>query len=355
MIEQLRDTFGRHEHLVPDAGALKPVIDRRVRIVRARRRKAWSVAGAFALVLSIVAPAAALRRLPGESILPLTTPPSLAPAPAGPVNLLLLGVDARPGGDPAQARSDAILIVHVDAAHKRAWTVSIPRDLAVEVPGHGLTRANVAYLAGGYPLAEQTIAKLTGVAFDAGVVIDFNGMQKVTEAVGGVTMCVDQPVTSVHIGHDAKGRVKPPFRDGKPVLGVKPVVYEPGCRHFEAWQALDYVRQRSTLAGGEQDRDRHLRQFLGALVKELTNPVKLTKALPVASAALDLHLGGTPLIDLATGLRDVDPDRIDGVRMPVWPTKDSSGTVQQPDSAGLFEALRDDTLSAWVAAHPEYT
>ena len=96
-----------------------------------------------------------------------------------------------------------------------------------------------------------------------------------------------------------------------------------------------------------------MRQFLVALANELTDPVKLTKALPVAGSALELHLGSASSVtELALQLRSVDTADLPGVRVPVWPTRDGSGTVLQPASAGLFAALRDDTLAAWIRAHP---
>ena len=352
--DALREAFASHEHLVPAASDVRPAIAERVLRRRARRRTAWSAGAAFAVVLLALVPAAVSNWPRSEVLLGGEPDPLAGTAPGRPMNFLLLGLDRRPGEPDTAGRADAIVLVHVDEAHRKAAQISIPRDLSLDVPDRGKHWAGNIYGLGGYELTARTVEHLTGVTIDGGVVVDFAGVERVTEAVGGVELCVESRTVSIHIGYDAKGRVQRPFHpDGRPVQGVKPVVYEPGCHHFEAWQALDYVRQRKSLPDGLADRDRHVRQFLVALANELTDPVKLTKALPVAGSALELHLGSASSVtELALQLRSVDTADLPGVRVPVWPTRDGSGTVLQPASAGLFAALRDDTLAAWIRAHP---
>jgi anionic cell wall polymer biosynthesis LytR-Cps2A-Psr (LCP) family protein len=188
------------------------------------------------------------------------------------------------------------------------------------------------------------VGDLLGVQIDGGAVIDFTGVQRVTEAVGGVELCVDQRTVSIHLGSDPSTGRAGPLRPG-----MQPVVYEPGCRHFAGWQALDYVRQRKSLAHGVEDRDAHLRQFLAALARELGDPVKLAKAMPVAGSALDLHLGDVSLPMLAGMLGGFDTSRVPGLKLPVGQDR----TVL-PDGDGLVGALRGGTVPAWVATHPQY-
>jgi anionic cell wall polymer biosynthesis LytR-Cps2A-Psr (LCP) family protein len=348
--EAVREAFARHADLVPDASPLKHVIDSRTKVVRARRRKIRSVAAVFTLVVLLVVPMAVVQKFRGEPLIPGTGPANVGPAATNPMNLLILGVDGR-----APQAADAILMIHVEQGHKRAWAVSVSRDLSVNVPGHEIQHINSAYRLGGYDLTAKTLAKLTGVTFDAGVVVNFDGIQKIVSAVGGVDMCVDERTVSMHIGYDKQtNKPKPPYRDGKPVPGVRPAVYEVGCQHFAGWQALDYVRQGDTLPGGQQDRNRHLRQLLGALVEKLGDPVNLAKVLPLLSSALDAHLNGASMADLAAELHDVDTSNVHGLRLPDWPTKDKSGTVAQPDTASFSKAMRDDKLGEWADAHPDY-
>src|SRR5262249_30652019 len=120
--ELLRETFARHEDLVPSAADLRPVIaagTRRRRIFR--RRLAWS-ASLFAVLL--MAPLLLLlpSAPPRSESLSLSTPPR-------PLRFLLLGIDRKPGAAGEPARADAILLLQVDPATGTAYQVSVPRDL----------------------------------------------------------------------------------------------------------------------------------------------------------------------------------------------------------------------------------
>ena len=92
-----------------------------------------------------------------------------------------------------------------------------------------------------------------------------------------------------------------------------------------------------------------MRQFLAALARQLSDPMKLAKALPVAGNALDLHLGDMSLPMLAGMLAGFDTSPVPGLKLPIGQDR----TVL-PDGDGLFTAMRDGTVPAWVLAHPQY-
>src|SRR6185369_8303126 len=117
-------------------------------------------------------------------------------------NFLLLGTDRRPESAGDTVRADAILLLHVDADTRTVYQLSIPRDLLVEVPNFGTQQAGTAFVFGGYELTSRLVGSLLGVQIDGGAVIDFAGMQRVTDAVGGVDLCVDQRTVSTHLGLD---------------------------------------------------------------------------------------------------------------------------------------------------------
>src|SRR6185437_14787740 len=120
-------------------------------------------------------------------------------------------------------------------------------------------------------------------------IVNFAGFQSMVAALGGVDMCVDEKTISVHVGSDAHGNFHAPYEITAsgvyPIRGITPQVYEPGCQHLAAWQALDYVRQRELIPDGDYGRQRHQQQFLQAVLKEatgagvLTSPVKLDRVL----------------------------------------------------------------------------
>ena len=156
--------------------------------------------------------------------------------PTQPLNILLLGSDTRKGpgnkiGGETPGLSDTTILLHVSADRKLAYGVSLPRDAMVQrpdcvskdgkstVPG-GLSMFNAAYAVGGPACTIKTVEKLTKVRINHFVVIDFNGFKKMVDALGGVEVCVPQPVndTTGHIyaaGRDlqrqgpARARLRP--------------------------------------------------------------------------------------------------------------------------------------------------
>ena len=67
--------------------------------------------------------------------------PSVNPEARGALNYLLLGSDSRDPNVAGAGRSDSIMLVHLDEAHDKAYVISLPRDLYVDIPGHGRTRS----------------------------------------------------------------------------------------------------------------------------------------------------------------------------------------------------------------------
>ena len=114
-----------------------------------------------------------------------------------PSTTLLLGTDAGPGaGREGAQRSDSIMLVHTDPDRGRTSYLSIPRDLRVDVPGHGFAKINAAYQFGGQNLAVQTVKAFTGLQINHMVVVDFQSFEQLIDALGGVTIDVPEPILS---------------------------------------------------------------------------------------------------------------------------------------------------------------
>ncbi|HEY0699812.1 MAG TPA: LCP family protein, partial [Micromonospora sp.] len=179
---------------------------------------------------------------------------------SGPLNYLVVGSDRRSPAPSANERSDTIMIVHVPAGRDRAYLLSIPRDLYVAIPaaqrsgypgGHDKINAAFGHGGGGQAgtrLLSATLSQLTGVKFDGAALVDFSGFQQVIDLLGGVRLCVDSPVRSIHTGRQ----------------------FTPGCRPMSGAEALDYVRQRYGLPDGDYDRQRHQQQLLRAIMDRAT-------------------------------------------------------------------------------------
>jgi LCP family protein required for cell wall assembly len=261
----------------------------------------------------------------------------------GPLNYLLLGSDVRPNPD-NPGRSDTIIVLHVAADHRSAYLVSVPRDSYVHIDhcqynADGCQdKINAAYAWGGPQLASTTVSEVTGVHFDGMAIIDFGGFGKVVDALGGVTMYVDE-------------RTPSQFNDE--------VVYEVGNHHFTGAQALDYCRQRENIPDGDYGRQRHQQQLLKAIVQgaagSLADPIKLDRVVRAAGSDLTVDLGRVSLADLAFALRGIGADTLTTLRVPEMDLTMNDTSYQQLGDVAhsLFAATVADDLAGWAGQHPD--
>jgi LCP family protein required for cell wall assembly len=111
--------------------------------------------------------------------------------------ILLLGTDGDKTAARADAnRSDSILLVRTDPGRHRLAYLSIPRDLRVDVPGHGPNKINAAFQLGGPSLTLKTVRALTGLHPNHVVMVDFDDFRTVIDALGGVEIDVPKPILS---------------------------------------------------------------------------------------------------------------------------------------------------------------
>jgi polyisoprenyl-teichoic acid--peptidoglycan teichoic acid transferase len=287
------------------------------------------------------------------------------------LNLLLSGIDARPESD-EPVRSDSIILVHIPKGHDRAYLISLPRDLIVEIPASppqrqraGTDRLNAAFpygadggrgLEGGFQLMSRTISRLTGIEFDGAAVINFDGFRSVVAELGGVDMCLDHEIRSEHIGYDSKGKYRHP-RDGG-----KPNVYPAGCQHLGAHEALDVVRQRKSLPDGDYGRQRNQQRFLKAILKQakskgvITDPRKADAVVRAAGKALTFDGKGISPVEWAWSLRNISESSLTMLKTPakgVGVGDNYQGEELDPVGREMLRALADNRLEDFALAHPE--
>jgi LCP family protein required for cell wall assembly len=294
----------------------------------------------------------------------------------GPIDLLLLGVDARKRWDDDQLHADTIIVLHIPASHDQAYLISIPRDTEVEVPAFGKSRypggtakateafyhgaQNGAGKAGGAQLMAQTLKNATGLSFDGAAIIDFGGFRGVIDELGGVRMCVDQKVTSKHMVYvdgDKQMYVGDPRVAGK---RTKPVVHEVGCRDMPGWLALDYARQRYGLKNGDYDRQRHQQQLLKAMAKKassggvLSNPLKVNDLIKAAGKAFVLDTGGASVADFMFTLKGVAANDLVLLRTNNGTFSGNGRGREQfnETSREMFDAVREDRLADFIINNP---
>ena len=262
----------------------------------------------------------------------------------GPRNVLVLGSDTRAGLSPeeqaqfgseetvAGERSDTIILMHFDPRRDKAVVVHFPRDLRVDIPGHGTDKINAAYELGGPALVVQTLRQYTGLPIHNYVEVDLAGFQDIVDLLDGVRLCVDRPLHDELAGLDIDRK---------------------GCHTLDGEEALAFVRARNIEGDQIPDFSRIARQqqFMRAMLNRLVSVGTLLDSDLVSRAlrnvTTDDRITGADLIFLGSKLRELVEEDPSGSRsldfrvVPGTPqTLDGvSYVVPDPDAEELFERL----------------
>src|ERR1700737_2532204 len=206
----------------------------------------------------------------------------------GAIDILLVGLDSRTdahgnplsaeelatlrAGDEVGSNTDTIILVRIPNNGKSATAISIPRDTYVSAPGLGKTKINGVYgetkeekrvslVESGVAPAEaeakgteagrealiKTVADLTGVTVDHYAEIGLLGFALITDALGGVNVCLKEPVYEPLSGAD----------------------FPAGWQKLNGPQALSFVRQRHDLPRGDLDRVVRQQVVMASLAHEV--------------------------------------------------------------------------------------
>ncbi|QWU16854.1 transcriptional attenuator, LytR family [Paenibacillus sophorae] len=201
-----------------------------------------------------------------------------------PVNILLMGVDARGVKKGEIPRSDTMLVVSLDPVKKKAHVFSILRDTYVSIEGHDKNRVNTAIIHGPNT-AMKTVGDLLGIPIQYYVYTDFQGFIKLIDAVGGIDYTVE------------KDMVYKTIADG-PEYDID---LKQGYQHLDGSKALQYVRFRHD-ATSDYTRTQRQRAFLSAVadkLKSTTSLVKLPGILSQVSPYIDTNLSINDMWKLA--------------------------------------------------------
>ena len=179
----------------------------------------------------------------------------LADTSAGKQTILILGSDKRPDeGD--HGRSDTTILLRVTSGAINL--LSIPRDLKVNIPGHGPDKINAAYTYGGPALTTRVVKQLTGLSINHVVNIDFNGFADAVDSIGCVYFDVDH-----HYYHSNLGLAAPDQ--------YAEIDLHAGYQRMCGFNALQFVRYRHD----DNDLVRSARQQ--AFLREARHQVPPTK------------------------------------------------------------------------------
>lgn len=199
------------------------------------------------------------------------------------MNILIMGVDARPGAPiDFGVRPDALMVLHLDPQSGVCRGLAVPRDTLTLLPGYGMTKISHALMVGGLQYQQLIVEQLLGVKIDRYALIDFAGSQKMVDAVGGVSVTVPKAIVQ-------NGQVL--FKDGPQV--------------FHGDQALAYARYRG---GDDVDvgRVRRQQQIIQGLTEKARNRNAATDVrdlLPALSSHVRTNLTPAELVSLADQYR----------------------------------------------------
>ena len=230
---------------------------------------------------------------------------------------LIVGSDSYDPTTVSGSRTDTIMLM-VDPLFGAPTLVSLPRDSWVDIPGNGQGKINAAFAIGGPQLLIETVEANTGIHVDHYMEIGFNGIIALTDAVGGLELCIDFDVDDANSG----------------------LVMSAGCSVLDGQQALAFVRMRYSDPKGDLGRIERQQQYIGALLQKVAspstvlNPFKMKQITDAAAASLTVDEGtnivslgrfGWGMLQVARGSGEVaavpiaNPDyRINGQSAILW-------------------------------------
>lgn len=279
-----------------------------------------------------------------------------------------MGADTRAGAnsqigagsteDAEGARSDTIMLVNIPANRKRVVVVSFPRDLAItpiqcevwnaatgaygpiydadsgsysDETVYTETKLNSTYAFGGPKCLVKEIQKLSGLAVNRFMAVDFVGFGKMVDALGGVEVCTTSPLYDLELGS---------------------VLANSGRQRVNGATALNYVRARNVTTEDNGDYGRIKRQqlFLSSLLRSLisTNtffsPTKLNNVVNmfIGDSYVD-NVKTKDLVNLGQSLQKVAAGHITFVTVPTSETDENGDEVpRMDDMRALFDAIIND-------------
>jgi LCP family protein required for cell wall assembly len=261
--------------------------------------------------------------------------------------------DASDGGD----NTDTMILIHIPAGGGKAAAFSIPRDSYVQLAGnYGMHKINSAYTyaqvaamnrlkgqgvsgpdlavqadAAGAHNAIDTVQNLTGLTINHFASVNLAGFFSISNAVGGVPVCLKAPVHDSYSGAD----------------------FPAGDQTIQGAQALAFVRQRHGLPLGDLDRIRRQQAFMASMAHTilsagvLTNTTKLTNLIDAVKQSITIDQGWD-IFSFAQQMESMTGGAIQFNTIPIvtetYPTKSDGDAVEvnptqvQQYIAGVIQA-----------------
>lgn len=283
------------QHGPAEEGFAPPQRGRHNPLKATKKRRPLRIIGLVLLALVLLAVGTGVAAaLSANSKITRVPVKGLAPITDGRRNILIVGSDGREGMTKAQRkrlgtgnfdgeRTDTILLLTLQGS--RGAMLSFPRDLFVERCDGSEGRINSAYGIGGASCLVKTVTEVSGIPITNFIEVDFLGFHDIVQAVGGVRMCLKEPIS------DRDAHIDLPK----------------GCQRLNGKEALGFVRVRKI--DNDLGRIERQQRFMKSLAKEIAqpetvvNPFKLFSTGNAVGRALtaDKGLGLTDLAALGRG------------------------------------------------------
>jgi len=215
-----------------------------------------------------------------------------------PATILFLGTDVvyndvgrrkRADRNAFNGRSDTMIVLRLDPYRDTASALSIPRDTQAYISGFGTQKINAANVLGGPRLAMSTVSQLLQLPIDHFLVLNVNGLVKLVDEIGGVT--VDVPKRMHYMDWTAKLKID----------------LEPGLHTLTGNQSMGFVRFRHD-GLGDIGRVQRQELFIRAVLDKAMQPeswVHIPRLIEIARAYIYTDMDVGELIQMATFVRAV--------------------------------------------------
>jgi LCP family protein required for cell wall assembly len=260
----------------------------------------------------------------------------------GDLTFLVVGSDSREGLDDLRffgrakgERGDVIMLVRLDRAGGQARLLSVPRDLWVDIPGHGEGKINAAFSYGGPTLMVQTIRENLGIEVNHYVEVDFSGFIALVNQLGGIEM------TFPYAARDMKSGLS--LDAGTQILDGEQALAYARSRKYEEYQGETWV----SVDASDLGRAERQQQVVKAILSELKSPSSIAEAGEIAASVaenmtVDANLARSSVGSLAWDFRGVVTGGIEGQTLPVYGDTVSGASVvraEEPAASATIEGF----------------
>ncbi|WP_307314698.1 LCP family protein [Microbacterium sp. SORGH_AS_0421] len=233
------------------------------------------------------------------------------------------------------------ILLHISEEPRKVTVVSFPRDLIFDAPacdtadggrfGGGTLQINELYTYGGLSCVITAISDMSGQQIQFGAMVTFGGVIEITNAIGGVEICLASDMRDANTGID----------------------WEAGPRTIQGLEALQFLRTRYGVGGSDLARVSNQQQYMSRLARKLVSEEVLSNPSTVLRLASTGLRNVTPtqsltnpltLVQVASAVKDVPFEDIVFVQYPTVTARSDANRVEPDDAAAevLWDALREN-------------